>query len=508
MAKTDLVNVASNASPSSFNRFFTECIGSCHAYLTLREDFREHVRQVQREIGFKRIRCHGIFHDLVGVVHSETPGVAGGDSAERTGQLRKIYNFSNVDAIYDFFLSVGLQPYVELSFMPESLASSQQRIFRYQANISPPADMDEWVDLVSAFVDHLIDRYGIEEVQQWYFEVWNEPDLKDVFWTGTQQDYFELYGHTANAIKAIHPDLKVGGPSTSKNLWIDEFLAYCSAANAPVDFVSTHHYCADASLETGQTLFDIAWRGQAALREDALTVRRQVHESAFKNLEVHYTEWNVSPCHEDRFGKDSEFNAVFVLQTLKDLNGVSDVYSYWTISDIFEESGPGLLPFSGKYGLVNRHGLPKPVFHAYRFLSQMFDQALPVDDDGWVTRSENGDLRALFWNYCDALSTDFNGGDYELDTHSISQEITINGVSGQYRIRAYRVGRDHGNAYRAWQSIGSPQYPTETQLEHLRRKAQPTQIIDRIDAVDGELSLAHELEPCELIYYDISRIPR
>jgi xylan 1,4-beta-xylosidase len=200
------VHIDSSTESRVFNRFFQRCIGSCHAYLTLREDFRQQARTVQEDISFRYIRCHGIFHDWVGVCHP------------LDGKLH--YNFQNVDKIYDFFLSVGLHPYVELSFMPQALASDLEKtVFRYEANISPPAEMARWNDLIRAFVTHLIERYGVDEVRHWYFEVWNEPDLKDLFWSGDQADYFELYRNTVTTIKAIDERLLVGGPSTSKNQW-------------------------------------------------------------------------------------------------------------------------------------------------------------------------------------------------------------------------------------------------------------------------------------------------
>lgn len=501
------VNVDSTANTNKLDRFFTECIGSCHAYLTLREDFRQHLRTVQHAINFKRIRCHGIFHDLVGVYHSATSGLANistDSSTSGSSRPKPVYNFQNVDKIYDFFVEQGLQPYVELSFMPEALASGQERIFRYQANISPPADPEQWNDLVTAFVKHCIERYGMEVVSEWYFEVWNEPDLHNVFWSGSQRDYFELYEHTAKTIKAIDNNLKVGGPSTSKSLWIEEFLSFCDETGTPVDFVSTHHYCADASLELSDDAFDIAWRGQAAMHHDAIKTKNWIVDSSFPNAELHYTEWNVSPCHEDSYGKDSEFNAVFLLQTLQDMSGNVDVYSYWCISDIFEESGPGLTPFSGKYGLLNIHGVQKPSFHAFHFLSQLYDDVLPSDRKSlWVTRSQDNRFRILSWNYCEPLETNFNGADYNLDEQLVSKEVRIDNVKGRFRVLEYRVGKDHGNAYRAWQKMDQPQYPSAAQLSSLHDAAKPVLVHDKVYECDDSLVLKHQLQASDISFYDI-----
>ncbi|WOH36157.1 hypothetical protein RI844_12335 [Thalassotalea fonticola] len=478
---------------TKFDRYFQSSIGSCHAYLTLREDFRKHVRTVQQQIGFNSLRCHGIFHDWVGV-YKEVEG-------------KPAYNFQNVNKIYDFFLEQGLRPYVELSFMPSALASDESTIFHYQANISPPKDLTLWSDMITAFVSHLINRYGEEEVRQWYFEVWNEPDLKDLFWSGSQADYFELYRHTVTAIKTIDPSLKVGGPSTSKNLWIKEIIDFCEENNLPIDFISTHHYCADAALETDANVFNLEYRGQKAMLSDVLETVRLVRNSTFSKAEIHYSEWNVSPCHEDRYGKDSEFTAAFLLQTLKDLSGVVDSYSFWCLSDIFEETGPGNSPYSGKYGLVNMHGIKKAAFHAYEFLAKLYDNVLPgTGDSNWVTRSKSGNIRVLSWNFNEPISVDFNGADYVLDEQDKEESFALTQVSGQYKIKGYRVDKLVGNSYRSWQAMDSPEYLSTKQVNELIESSEPALFLEQTVECDGELTLKHLLTPCAIVFYDIEKL--
>lgn len=480
-----VINLSTPTTP--FDRFFLEGIGSCHAYLTLREDWRDHARLVQQEIGFRSVRTHGIFHDLVGIY-------------QFWPQQR--YNFQNLDKIYDFWLSLGMKPYVELSFMPEGLASGTQTCFVYRANVTPPKNHEEWAALIHAFIAHLIERYGRSEVLSWRFEVWNEPDLQ-YFWGGDQQAYFELYAATARAIKAIDPDLQVGGPATSKSLWIPEMLDYCARHGVPIDFISTHHYCADAALEMGKFTDDIRWRGQKAMRADVQRTLKSVRASAFPSLPVHYTEWNVSPIHEDRFGKDSEFTAAFVLQTIKDIAGLAERYMLWAISDVFEESGPGETPFTGKYGLVNLHGIPKPVFHAFHFLSQLYDAVLPSGDSSYVTRSPHGDLRVLTWNYCEPSAVNFSGEDYEIDEAQKVETIALAPLEGRFRVRGWQVNHSAGNAFRAWQAMGSPQYLTVARVDALMQSSQPVLFEDRVVTCLGSLTLEHTLPPSGLVYYDI-----
>jgi xylan 1,4-beta-xylosidase len=482
------INLSLTGQP--FNRFALEGVGSCHAYLTLREDWREHARLIQQEIGFKSVRTHGIFHDLVGI-YSSWP--------------EPHLNFQNLNKIYDFWLSQGLKPYVELSFMPEALASGSQTCFVYRANVTPPRQQTSWNAMIHAMVSHLIDRYGLKEVLTWNFEVWNEPDL-NYFWGGSMQDYLQLYAGTAQTIKAIHPKLKVGGPATSKSLWVPEMLDFCTSQNVPIDFISTHHYCADAALEMGVFTNDIRWRGQKAMRADVQRVVDTVRRSAMPGLEVHYTEWNVSPIHADRFGKDSEFTAAFVLQTIKDVEGLVDRYMLWAISDIFEESGPGEAPFSGKYGLVNLHGIKKPVYHAFRFLSRLYNEMLLSGSSSYVTRSETGSLRVLSWNFNEPLQIDFHGGDFLLDESEKTETFRLAPLSGPHHVRGWRVNRSDGNAYRAWQAMGEPQYPTTAQIKTLQDRSEAVLFMDERVECDGELCLSHTLPPSGLVYYEVEEV--
>jgi xylan 1,4-beta-xylosidase len=181
-----VIDASAQAQP--FPHFWEQMFGSGRAILSLRESYRNDLRDVKKITGFEYARFHAIFHDEVGIYDEDAQG-------------HPLYNFSYVDQIYDGLLANGVRPFVELSFMPKALAEDKNAIhpFWYKQNVSPPKDWNKWDDLVTQFTKHLVDRYGIDEVSQWYFEVWNEPNLD--FWAGDpkQATYFELYDHTARA---------------------------------------------------------------------------------------------------------------------------------------------------------------------------------------------------------------------------------------------------------------------------------------------------------------------
>jgi xylan 1,4-beta-xylosidase len=211
-----------------------ECVGSDRAAITLRDSWRRDIDRARAELGIKRVRFHGIFNDELGV-YTKTMQRPSGTP-----------NFRNVAEVYDGLVERKLAPFVEMSFMPSELASGTQSFGFYKGNNTPPTSYDAWGSFVKEFGVFLVERYGLAKVSLWPIEVWNEPNLRHVFWNGSQQDYFQLYKSAAVALKSIHPSLKVGGPATSATEWLPEFLAFCSEENAPVDFVSTHIYPGDS----------------------------------------------------------------------------------------------------------------------------------------------------------------------------------------------------------------------------------------------------------------------
>ena len=184
--------------------FWERMFGSERAIVTLRESYRDDLRDVKKITGFEYVRFHAIFHDEVGIYDEDAQG-------------HPQHNFSYVDQVEDGLLANGVRPLVELSFMPKKLAAREDALhaFWYKQNVSPPKDWGKWDDLITAFTKHLVERYGIDEVAQWYFEVWNEPNID--FWAGDpkQATYWQLYDHTARAIKKVNTRLRVGGPSTA-----------------------------------------------------------------------------------------------------------------------------------------------------------------------------------------------------------------------------------------------------------------------------------------------------
>jgi xylan 1,4-beta-xylosidase len=415
-----------------FPHFWEHTVGSDHAPMALRSDWQRQLRRCHDELGFQYVRFHGLLSDDVGVL------------VQHNGRL--LLSFFNVDQIFDFLLSIGMRPFIELSFMPAALASGDRTVFHYRGNVTPPRSPRLWAELIRALVSHLVKRYGAREVRQWFFEVWNEPNLK-AFWTGTQAGYFQLYRHTVEAIKSVDPSLKVGGPATAKNEWIEEFLGFCSRHRLPVDFVSTHHYPTDPFAETipdTSEQLSLSWR--SILREQAQDARARC-----KGKPLYYTEWNSSSDPRDPL-HDEPYAAAFAIKTVMEARGLVQGYSFWTFTDIFEENYLPSKPFHGGFGLLTLHGIPKPTYRAFELLHRLGSQMLLVDGahatvDAWVVRRKNG-VSVLLTNHA-------------LPRHAMMLEnvrVFLTGAPEPRAARVERIDDRHANPKGVWLAMGGPEY--------------------------------------------------
>jgi xylan 1,4-beta-xylosidase len=421
--------------------------GSGRAILSLRESYRQDLRDVKKITGMQYIRFHAIFHDEVGLYDEDAQG-------------NPVFNFSYVDQIYDGLLASGVRPFVELSFMPKKLASNKDALhaFWYKQNVSPPRDYAKWDEMITQFARHLIERYGIDEVSQWYFEVWNEPNID--FWAGQPQQatYFELYDHTARDLKAVNQRLRVGGPATAQAAWADTFIKHCADNKIPADFVSSHVYGNDKAEDVFGTHEQIP-RNRMVCRAIG-KVHDQIKSSAMPNLPLIWSEFNASYANEPDV-TDASYMGPWMADTIRQCDGLVDEMSYWTFSDVFEEQGVVKQPFYGGYGLIAAGGIPKPAFNAFLMLHRLGEERLEVSsEDVLVTRRKDGTFAIAAWNMADSGA---RGSEKEIEIRFEHARVS--------KVEVTRLDPDHGDVHKAYEAMGSPRYPTQQQIEKLRAAA-------------------------------------
>ncbi len=474
VAETITVDAAAPTRP--FPHFWEHMFGSGRAVLSLRESYRDDLRTVRGATALSYVRFHGILDDDIGVY-----------SEGRRG--KPIYNFSYVDQVYDGLLANGVRPFVELSFMPSRLAQRNIRhSFWYHPVVSPPRDYRHWDALITALARHLVQRYGIDEVSHWYFEVWNEPNLD--FWAGNpkQATYWTLYDHTARSLKAVDARLRVGGPATAQAAWVAAFIRHCQQYGVPVDFVSSHVYGDDSKKDIFGTSGHIS--REYMVCSAVAKVHAEIQASPQPSLPLIWSEFNASfSNHSDV--TDAAFMGPWLAETVRQCDGLVQDMSYWTFSDVFEEQGVVKTPFYGGFGLLAVGGIPKPAFNAFALLHQLGEQRLANDStDTLVTRRADGALVIALWNYLDVGAT----GSPRQVAIQVS-DLNANTASIQ------QVDPEHGDALVEYEKMGSPGYPTAAQLTQLRAAAAlAPPVVRHLDA--GSLQL--EIPPDGLMLVTIA----
>jgi len=489
--------VAATAAPGGpVDRFFDLSVGSDYPGTLIRDDSQAQLKLAVDELGFRYIRFHAIFHDVLGTVT-----VADGKSS---------YNWLKIDQLYDGLLAKHIKPFVELGFTPGALATSRNSIFFWNGNTSHP-DSTGWRDLVSAFIRHIEERYGSDEVRTWFFEVWNEPNLSG-FWEGADQKaYFELYDLTAKAVKSVDPALRVGGPATAGAAWAPEFLAHVKQSGAAVDFVTTHAYGVDGGFldEEGKSDTKLS-ASPDAIVGDVRRVRQQIAASAFPDLPLYFTEWSTSYTPRDPV-HDSYMSAPYILSKLKGSQGLAQGMSYWTYSDLFEESGPPPSPFHGGFGLLNREGIRKPAFFAYKYLHALQGNSIATSDPQVMLATDRGKLAAIIWDFEQPVQTVSDRPFYTkiIPAHPaapVHLEVKQLVPRTKYHLQIFRTGYHANDAYSAYLEMGAPKNLTQEQLTHLEALTRDLAETDRTvrSGADGKVEITVPMRSNDIVLLKLS----
>ncbi|MDT0395196.1 MULTISPECIES: GH39 family glycosyl hydrolase [Streptomyces] len=468
------------------------CVGTGRLDLALRRDYQDSLALLQRDIGFRYLRGHGLLSDGVGIHRPY----------EWQGARRTHHAFTYLDQVLDACLGLGIRPFLELGFMPGGLASGEKTVFWWKGNVTPPADEKEWTDLVRATLTHLMDRYGADEVRTWPVEVWNEPDLPD-FWPGADEPaYHRLYEATAYAVKEVDAGLQVGGPALSPGAdgWMGRFAEFAERRDVPVDFVSRHAYSSGPAQHVPfgahQTLAPAS-----DLLDQFAEPRRTLEGTRLEGRPVHITEFNSS-YRPDNQVHDTAFHAAYLAPVVTAGGDHADSYSYWTFSDVFEESGIPTALFHGGFGLLTHRQLRKPTYHLYAFMARMGEQQLARGDDHLVTRHADGRVTVLAW-----APVDPTGETPGPDRHTLRLSLPVGTAPGGTAfVRRSSVDEERGNAYTAWRHMGSPRSPRPGQLDILHDASEPARAHHRLPIEDGRTDLGLTLARHEITLVELTPV--
>lgn len=501
------VNCAAEGTPLSHK--WRTFIGVGRAKELLLAEVQDMLRQLQRDVGFRYLRFHGIFSDDMLVCR-----------ADRDGTLQ--FSFTLIDKALDFLLSIGLKPLIQFSFMPAAMAADPGKtVFSNPFIISPPRRMEDWNRLVALFLSHIRGRYGTQEIRSWLYSVWNEPDTSvQMFGFHDDQQFYSLYENTWQTVRAFDPELVFGSPSLYPTTdhevaWLHRFIAFAREKGCLPRFMDIHYYSDDFEQHNQ---FTSSFTTPTGFRSDPdhfhkhlSDMKAAMEACGMDGVPLYLTEWNLCVSHRNLIN-DTCFKGTYVAKNFLDNYDQVDALGYWSLTDLMEENQPPHETFHGGLGLFTQNGIKKPPYYAMVMMRQLGDTLLAAGSGWFVTRRDGG-ITAILYNYqhFDPLFLQEGFGLTQTAREGVfprraalEVDLPLDGLpAGMYRVRETVLNQAHGSAYDRWVEIGASELnPRETQW--LRDNSQPDLRVWQTSVPQGSwhyraLMAPHEVRLVEIV---------
>lgn len=372
-------------------------------------------------------------------------------------------NWQLVDISLEALLDLGLKPIYTTCFTPAGFSDDPTVCWPDKNPTGMPRDLAQWEDFVASGIRHHIARFGHEEVSSWYFECWNEPNLKGCFFGGDKEDFFRLWSSTWRAVKSVDPGLRFGGPSTARAEWIPEFLDWSAQDGTPPDYLVAHVYNNDSDANplspfdgpASHKVKDSPHFASGVVRG----LRRELDARSW-NGEVHWNEWGRSWFPHDP-AKESPLEAAFIVKTMTEVGQDGDYFAFWCLSDIYDQIGFQGSEFQGHYGLLSLHGLRKPAWFAHVLLDRLGTEQVPVeggDDLTGALATVDGRTRRVLVHAYPAHH----------DAAVADEEFRVVLPAGTTSAKLFRIISTENNILATWREMGAPESPTRAQFDQLR----------------------------------------
>jgi xylan 1,4-beta-xylosidase len=422
-----------------------------------RADVQRHLAMARDELGVRYVRAAAMFSPELAVWDYDLA------DWRKPGKSKRP-NWQLIDLSLEALLELGLKPIYTTCFTPVGLTDDPTNCWPDKNATGLPRDLQQWTDFIATGLRHHLERYGRDELRSWYFELWNEPNLKGTFFGGTREEFFQLWDATHRAFKTVDPELRLGGPSTARAEWIPEFLDWTEKHGTRPDYLIAHVYNNDSESQplspfdgpASHKVKDSPHFASGVIRG----TRRELERRGFTG-EVHWNEWGRSWFPYDPL-KETALEAAFIAKTMCEVSQDADAFGFWCLSDIYHQVGFQSSEFQANYGMLSLHGLRKPSWFAHVLLQRLGVVRVPVagGDElvGALATRDGAEARVLVYAYPE---------NHDAAPSSVTVRIPLPpGIPRAPRL--FRVGAAENNIIATWRALGAPAYPTRAQLDQLR----------------------------------------
>lgn len=486
-------------------------INAGYARDILNSSLQKQITRLQKTVGFRFIRCKGVLDDDMMLF---TKDIKGGLSV----------NYVYLDEVIDFILSVKAKPMLEFGHMPSAMARIPRQAFKRPVFISPPGDMELWQRLISGLMEHLVQRYGIEEMKQWLFEPWISMDLHGLGFF-TLEEYADIYTSSYRAIKNICNDFTICGPGcTAASSQLLKFFLKLCRENLCMPQILTLRAFASINPEEEKSglkllesneAFHLAVSGDENYLSNCLKkIHALLKEEGVTYLPIMLDEWSNNIWQRD-LCNDTCYKSAYLFKNLMESQNNYYGMGYFNISDQLDEIAPASETFHGGFGLFTRNGIPKSAYRAMQLFQKEGDNLIAEGEGYFITSSDN-EVQIFLHNYChyDMLYR------YRNTTHLTKTQrykvfmekppksfhIQLEGLcSGKHIVSRYGIAPQGGSSYDAWLAMGAPEPMSRQEEKRLRRLSHPSYHTETLIS-DGLMRIKASLQPHEVQVIIVSNL--
>ena len=463
-------------------------------YLLLQSEAQHQVEKIQKQTGVKYARIWNIL------------------SREYCFSEKEGYNFRRLDQVLDFLLDHHMKPYLEVGSKPSLFMYTPERSINTEKSKMDSYDFKTFSEITRELCVHLVNRYGVEELETWYFEYWNDPSLNI---TEPDGEYYQRFDLLYQTMKNYSEEISVGGAGFIlgyETLVCKKIFPIWKAREIHPDFLSVCSFQYIALVEDGGRLGRKSIDSEYMLNQIEI-MKNVMEETGFQIPELHIDEWNFTISNRNVLNDSCEQGA-YILKNCIEMNGAVDMMAYWHALDLYSDYYDTDTVLNGDSGLISRDGICKPSFYAFQFMNRLLPKVLEKNDHAIVTTNGRNRYVIACHNYKSLSSRYVFTDEDEIQLEDIEQYVedidpvklnfTIQNVKdGKYLVKIYRVNRECGSVQDLWKNLDYSKGLMRDEVDYLKSSAIPGIEMKTIEVENGELCLTNNLEMQEIRLIDV-----